>query len=40
MGSEKAREKDDWDILCRKVVSRVEKLSAVVFAICFAVDRF
>ena len=26
MGSEKVREEDDWEILCRKVVSRVEKL--------------
>ena len=30
MGREKARERDDWEILCRKVVSGVEKLCAVV----------
>ena len=30
MGREKARERDDWEILCRKAVSEVEKSCAVV----------
>ena len=40
MGREKTREEDDWEILCRKVVLRVEKLCEVVFDRFFARYRF
>ena len=38
MGREKTKEEDDWEILSRKVVPRVEKLCEAVSATFFAID--
>ena len=40
MGREKTKEEDDWEILVRKVVPRVEKLCEAVLATFFAIDWF
>ena len=39
-GKEERRRRNDWQILSRKVVRRVEKLCEVVFVIFFAVVVF
>ena len=40
MGREKTKKEDDWEILCRKVVPRVEKLCETVSATISAINWF